>query len=93
MRGIKWLKNLFTGRAARDVKHLAVAEVKKKAADMIESPEFEEMLGHTLKQKIVGRVNEKINLPVLNEEQEAVLFSVVYDAVKMVGVSFIRSKL
>jgi len=43
---------------------------------------FKQLEKEDFKKKIVQIVNEKVNIPKLNEKQERQLFSAVYDAIK-----------
>jgi len=79
-----WFKNLFkTGqKIAQD-----------KAEEIIKSQEFKETVEKALRKKIVDAVNRKVDIPIMTERQEAVLFGVIYDVLTTAGIKFIKSKI
>lgn len=68
----KWLKKIF--RRNKD-------KIKKKISKALDSEVLRIKIEETLREKFIKKANEKINLPILDERQEAVLIGLAYDLI------------
>ena len=81
---MSWFGNLF-----RSAKKQAQREAEK----IIKSQDFRETIEKELRKKIVDAVNRRVDIPIMTERQEAVLFGVIYDVLTTAGIKFIKSKI
>ena len=79
-----WLKKLWGG---------AKREAKKEAVNIIRSPELASYLENQFKNKAVNMINRKLDIPLLNEKQEAVLYGIIYDVFIGAATNFIKKKI
>lgn len=81
---MSWFSRLF--RSAKK-------QAERKAEEIINSDEFKEVVSKELRKKIVDAVNRKIDIPIMTERQEAILFGLIYDVLSSAGLKFIKSKI
>ena len=67
--------------------------VIKEAEKVLDTEEFKDKLAAEIRRQVVEAINKKMDIPVLNEKQEAFFIGVAYDAVTKFGINYLKEKL
>lgn len=81
---MSWFTDLFkTGKKA----------AQDKAEEIINSDELKEIIHTQARKSIVDAINKKIDIPIMTERQEGIMFGFFYDALTNGGIKFIKEQI